>query len=150
MKIPDVVVIGTGYVGLPAALMWARAGLSVVGVDINKNIVRAINEGVLHIREKELSGLMRDPKIRRNLLGRTSPTHGNAFVIAVPTPVHPTRKTADLTFVKAAVESICPVLKKGNLIIIESTIPPLTCKNLLKPLLEQKTGLKTVGSVRRS
>ncbi len=64
---PQIVVVGTGYVGLPAALMLARAGWRVVGVDINENIVRAINEGVLHLKEADLQALLDDPAVRQNL-----------------------------------------------------------------------------------
>jgi len=135
-----IVVVGTGYVGLPAALMWARAGLPVVGVDINENVVRAINEGLMHINEQALHDLMAHPEVKKNLSARTSPCEADVFVVAVPTPVNETRKTADLSFVESAVESFCQFLKKGDLVIIESTIPPRTCRDVVKPIIEQKTG----------
>ena len=91
-----IVVIGTGYVGLPAALMLAKAGHHVVGVDINENIVRAINEGVMMIDEAELKALMNDPAVRANLTAQTTPTEGDVFIIAVPTPIDPRRKVAVL------------------------------------------------------
>ena len=137
-----IVVVGTGYVGLPAALMWARAGMSVVGVDINENVVRAINEGVMNINEQELRDLMADPIVKKNLSAQTTPCEGDVFVVAVPTPVDHARKTADLAFVESAVASFAPYLKKGNLVIIESTIPPRTCRDVVQPIIEKTTGLK--------
>ncbi|HEC21803.1 MAG TPA: nucleotide sugar dehydrogenase [Chloroflexi bacterium] len=137
-----IVVIGTGYVGLPAALMLAKAGYQVVGVDINENIVRAINEGVMHIREDELQRLMDEPEVRANLRAQSTPCEGDVFIIAVPTPLDDRKKVADLSYVDDAVESILPYLRPGNLVIIESTIPPLTCRERITPMIEEATGLK--------
>ena len=139
---PKIVVIGTGYVGLPAALMWAKAGLPVVGVDINENIVKAINERTLLLSEKELDELLHDPMVQANLQASTVPCEGDVFVIAVPTPVHHLKKIADLSYVKDAIKSITPFLRKGNLIIIESTIPPLTTREFAKSLVEELTPFK--------
>ncbi len=136
-----IVVIGTGYVGLPAALLLAKAGYDVVGVDIDENIVRAINEGVMHIRESELQRLMDDPDVKANLRAQSTPCEGDIFVIAVPTPVDARKKLADMSYVDDAVESIIPYLQPGNLVIIESTIPPLTCRERVTPMIEQETDL---------
>lgn len=141
------VVIGTGYVGLPAALMWAKAGQQVVGVDINENVVRAINDRTMLLNETELQALLVDEDVRQNLVARQLPVAGDVFVIAVPTPVDPFKKVADLSHVEAAIKSICPVLRPGNLIIIESTVPPMTCRKLLKPLIEDNTGYKVPSEI---
>jgi UDP-N-acetyl-D-mannosaminuronic acid dehydrogenase len=142
-----VIVIGTGYVGLPAALMWAKAGLTVVGVDINENVVRAINERKMLIKEEELNSLMADEDVRKNLIARTTPVEGDVFVIAVPTPVDKLKKVADLNAVKAAVRSICPYLRPGNLVILESTVPPMTCRQVVRPTIEENTNLRVPDDI---
>jgi UDP-N-acetyl-D-mannosaminuronic acid dehydrogenase len=139
-----IVVVGTGYVGLPAALLLAKAGHDVVGVDINENIVRAINEGVMLIKEDELQTLLDSPDVKANLRAQSTPCEGDVFIIAVPTPLDHRKKAADMSYVDDALASLLPVLRPGNLVIVESTIPPLTCRERLTPVIEAATGL-TVG-----
>ncbi|MDO8659025.1 MAG: nucleotide sugar dehydrogenase [Candidatus Parcubacteria bacterium] len=138
-----VVVVGMGVVGLPAALLLANANHKVIGVDINKGIVDALSKGILppHIKEKELQTLLQESTVKKNFHVQLVPSQGDSFVIAVPTPVEYSKKRSDLSLLEKATESIVPYLKKGNLVIIESTIPPLTCRNLVAPILE-KSGLK--------
>jgi UDP-N-acetyl-D-mannosaminuronic acid dehydrogenase len=138
-----IVVLGTGYVGLPAALLLAKAGHDVIGVDINENIVRALNQGVLHIKEADLQRLMDDPGVRRNLRAQGTPCPADVFLIAVPTPLDERKKIAEMKYVREATLSIVPHLRPGNLVILESTVPPLTCREFMTPILE-KSGL-TVG-----
>lgn len=136
-----VVVIGTGFVGLPVAVMLARSGYEVIGVDIEENLVNAINEGVLHLAEEDVKLIFQEPQMRRNLHAQKTPSEADVFVISVPTPLDEKKRIADLSQVIAGVESILPFLRPGNLVIIESTVPPLTCRELIAPLIE-KTGLK--------
>ena len=137
-----IVVIGTGYVGLPAAILLAKAGYRVIGVDIDEKIVEAINNGVLHIDEAELQKLMIEPEVRKNLIARKEPCKADIFIVAVPTPLDDRKKICDMSFVISAIESIIPYIEKGNLVIVESTIPPLTCRDVITPMLEKGTGLK--------
>lgn len=136
-----IVVIGTGYVGLPLAIMLARSGYEVIGTDIEQNIVKAINEGILHLGEEDIKQIFQEPQVRRNLRAQKTPCEGDLFIISVPTPLDEKKRTADLSHVIEATESIIPFLRSGNLVIIESTVPPLTCRELIAPLLE-KSGLK--------
>ena len=136
-----IVVIGTGYVGLPLAIMLARSGYEVIGVDIEENIVSAINEGTLHLAEEEVKQIFKEPQVRKNLLAQKSPCEADVFIISVPTPLNEKERIADLSQVIGGVESVLPFLRSGNLVIIESTVPPLTCRQFIAPLLE-KTGLK--------
>ncbi|MGA9347867.1 MAG: nucleotide sugar dehydrogenase [Anaerolineae bacterium] len=141
-----IVVIGTGYVGLPLAIMLARAGYQVVGVDTEDHIVQAINEGVLHMAEEEIKQIFNEPAVRKSLRSQKTPPPGDVFIISVPTPLDERKRIADLSHVIDAVESIMPVLAPGNLVIVESTIPPLTCREVIVPLLE-RTGLKVGGDI---
>ena len=136
-----IVVIGTGYVGLPLAIMLARSGHDVIGVDIEDNVVNAINEGVLHIDEAEIKNIFNEPEVRKNLHAQKIPCQADVFVISVPTPLDEKKRVADLSQVVSAVESVTPYLQAGNLVIVESTVPPLTCREIVLPLIE-KTGLK--------
>lgn len=136
-----IVVIGTGYVGLPAAILLARSGHRVIGVDINESIVCAINDGLLHIKEEELQTIMAEPQVRANLHAQSVPCEADVFLIAVPTPVDRRKKVAEMCYVRDAAESIVPYLRQGNLVILESTVPPLTCRDFMTPILE-RSGLK--------
>ena len=135
-----VVVIGIGYVGFPLAIMLARTGHEVIGVDKDKGVVSTINNG-LSISEGELEGILAEPQVRENFRAQGGPTEADVFVISVPTPLDERKRVADLADVKDALSSILPYLKPGNLVILESTIPPLTCRNLVAPIIEA-TGLR--------
>ncbi len=136
-----IVVIGTGYVGLPLAIMLARSGYEVIGVDIEENIVNAINEGVLHLAEEEVKQIFKEPQVRKKLRAQKTPCEADVFIISMPTPLDEKKRIADLSQVIGGIESILPCLHLGNLVIIESTVPPLTCRQLIAPLIE-KTGLR--------
>lgn len=136
-----IIVVGTGYVGFPAALFLARAGATVVGVDINRSYVDAINSGKIPVKEDSLQQLMDDPGVKKRLTAQSVPCQGDIFIIAVPTPIFPKKKCADLRAVIAATQSITPHLRPGNLVILESTVPPLTCRRVMTPIME-KSGLK--------
>src|SRR3989454_7735754 len=142
MTFERIVILGTGYVGFPLAVILARAGYKVVGVDIRKEVVRGINTGNLHIREKEIDSIFKEPAVRENLIASETVVDGDAYVISVPTPLEKRRKVADLSAVIAATNSIVPHLKKGNLVVLESTVPPLTCREVITPMIEQATGLR--------
>ncbi|MBI4333588.1 MAG: nucleotide sugar dehydrogenase [Chloroflexi bacterium] len=136
-----IVVIGTGYVGLPLAIMLARAGHQVIGVDIEENVVNAINEGVLPFAEEDVRKVFQETDVRKNLRGQRVPCEADVFIISVPTPLEDKKRIADLSYVVEGLKSIIPFLRRGNLVIIESTVPPLTCRQVVAPIIEQ-SGLK--------
>ena len=121
----DCCVIGLGYVGLPTAALVSNAGLKVLGVDINQKIVDSINRGDLHIKEPNLKELVLENIKRSNLKISDSPDSSKIFIIAVPTPIYYEESIpkADLRYVFAAISSILNLLKRDNIIIIESTCP---------------------------
>lgn len=136
-------VIGLGVVGLPAALLFARAGHKVLGVDTDENLVDLLNKGLLpsRVQEQELQQLLKNSRVKQNLRVQLTAEEADVFLIAVPTPLDQSKNKADLSSVKKASELIVPYLKKGDLVIVESTIPPLTCRNFVTPILE-KSNLK--------
>ena len=136
-----IVVIGTGYVGLPLAVMLARSGYEVIGVEIKDKVVNAINTGVLHSGEQDVKQIFLDPQVRKNLRAQKTPCEGDVFIISVPTPLDEKKRIADLSEVIEGVKSFLPFLRRGNLVIIESTVPPLTCREIITPLIE-KSGFK--------
>ena len=143
-EMKKIIILGIGYVGLPTALMLVKSGYKVVGVDINKGLVDNINKGIVSIKEKNLQELFDDAKVRENFSASGKPEEGDVFIIAVPTPITKEKK-CEFKYVNSAFQSVLPFLKKGSLIIIESTVPPLTCQNLKKDI-EKKTKFK-VGIV---
>jgi len=116
------VVLGLGYIGLPTSVVMARAGLRVIGVDINIDTVRTVNSGECPIEEPFLAQALAEVVAKGQFHATTRPATGDVFIVAVPTPFTGGYKP-DLTYVEAAISSIAPVLEKGNLVLIESTIP---------------------------
>ncbi|NLF50086.1 MAG: nucleotide sugar dehydrogenase [Leptolinea sp.] len=129
-----------GYIGLPTASTFATNGITVVGVDVNPKIIKTLQSGELHIYEPGLPDLVKTAISNGKLRIQSEPEEADAFLIAVPTPFYGD-KQADLSFVSSAAQAIVPHLRKGNLVILESTSPPLTTTGLVAPILEQ-SGLK--------
>lgn len=114
--------IGLGYIGLPTATMFASRKKHVIGVDVSRHAVDTINSGKIHIVEPELDMLVHAAVTEGFLRATLTPEPADAFLVAVPTPFKDGHK-ADLSYVEAAARSIAPVLRKGNLVVLESTSP---------------------------
>jgi len=136
-----VAMIGLGYIGLPTAAVMASRGLQVVGVDVNETTVRTINSGNVHIVEPDLDIVVRSVVTTGNLTAMVTPEKADAFLIAVPTPFSDGHKP-DISYIKAAVESVASVLEKGNLVILESTSPVGTTEKISQWLSELCPDLK--------
>jgi len=143
-------VLGLGYIGLPTASTFATHGLDVIGVDVNPYVVETLRNGGLHLHEPGLRTLVEAAFKSGHLRVSESPAEVDAFIIAVPTPFFADRlgeyegriyKRADLGAVKAATQAIVPYLRKGNLVVLESTSPPGTTEKVVAPILE-RSGLK--------
>lgn len=150
MKFDRICVLGLGYIGLPTASTFAAHGVEVVGVDVNSQVIATLRRGDLHIQEPGLRETFEAALHSGRLTFSEKPVEADAFIIAVPTPFHEDRvgesngkqyKLADLRAVLSAAEAIVPVLRKGNLVVLESTSPPRTTVDLVQPILE-KSGLK--------
>jgi UDP-N-acetyl-D-mannosaminuronic acid dehydrogenase len=136
VKFSKICVIGLGYIGLPTAGTFAANGVKVVGVDVNPQVVEILRNGGVHIQEPGLRSIVEAAFRSGSLTVVPKPVEADAFIIAVPTPIH-ADKTADLSCVVAAAESICPVLRKGNLVVLESTSPPRTTLDIVRPILDR-------------
>lgn len=133
-------IFGLGHIGLPTAAILANNNIHVLGADVNENTVNNINQGICNFEEPGLNSLVKDA-VKNNYLSATTDLEYVAntcdiIIVIVPTPIFENKK-ADLTYVISACESIKKGLKKGNLVIIESTVPPETGINVIKPLLEE-------------
>ncbi len=133
-------VIGLGYIGLPTAATFASRGLKVIGVDVNPNAVEIINNGGIHIIEPDLDILVHSVVTTGNLRATLKPEPADAFIVAVPTPFKED-KQPDLKYIESAAKSIAPVLRKNNLVILESTSPVGATEQMATWLAEARPDL---------
>ncbi len=133
--------IGLGYIGLPTAAMFAARRRQVIGVDVNRHAVDTINQGRIHIVEPELDMIVHSAVNEGFLRATTRPEPADAFLIAVPTPFKGEHEP-DVSFVKSAGESIAPVLKRGDLVVLESTSPVGTTEQLVGWLAAARPDLR--------
>jgi len=136
MEFHHICVIGLGYIGLPTSSMFAANGVRVTGVDNNTSVIDSLRHGKIHIFEPGLNEVVKEALDKGTLNVASQPVAADAFIIAVPTPFYPDKK-ADLSFVRSAAEAIVPVLRSGNLVVLESTSPPLTTREVVQPILER-------------
>jgi UDP-N-acetyl-D-mannosaminuronic acid dehydrogenase len=150
MKFDKVCMLGLGYIGLPTACTLAAQGVRVVGVDINPYVIQTLRNGELHIHEPGLRELVQKALGSGKLTVSQTPEPADAFIIAVPTPFYEDEqgdyqgmkyRKADMFAVTSASEAIVPWLSPGNLVIMESTSPPRTTVDLVRPILE-RSGLR--------
>ncbi len=150
MNFKKICILGLGYIGLPTASTFAAHGVKVLGVDVNPHIVETLRRGEIHIHEPGLRDTVNAALTSGNFSVSTQPEETDAFIIAVPTPFHQNKfgdyngqqfKLADMGAVQSATEAIVPFLRKGNLVVLESTSPPRTTMELVAPILA-RSGLE--------
>jgi UDP-N-acetyl-D-mannosaminuronic acid dehydrogenase len=141
-KTARICVIGLGYIGLPTASILATKGYNVVGVDTNKKLIEKINTCEIYIKEPGLKTLVEASIKSNNFLAKTDLENADIFIICVPTPINEETKKPNLSYIHSAGKAVASKLEKNNLVILESTVPPLTTKRKLKNLLEKHSGLK--------
>ncbi|PKF62536.1 UDP-N-acetyl-D-mannosamine dehydrogenase [Psychromonas sp. psych-6C06] len=149
MSFETISVIGLGYIGLPTAAMFASRKIKVIGVDVNQHAIDTINQGQIHIVEPELDILVHAAVTEGYLKAVSTPEPADAFLIAVPTPFKG-KNEPDLTYIKSACDAIAPVLKKGDLVILESTSPVGATESVAQWLAEARADLsfpQQVGDV---
>ncbi|WP_455824946.1 UDP-N-acetyl-D-mannosamine dehydrogenase [Pseudomonas graminis] len=140
MSVAKICVIGLGYIGLPTAALFASRQCQVVGVDINPRTVDIINRGLVHIVEPELDHLVHAVVSQGFLRATLRPEPADAFLIAVPTPFLDNREP-DLSYIEAASRAIAPVLKKHDVVVLESTSPVGTTERMAQWLANARPDL---------
>ncbi|HDX9612917.1 UDP-N-acetyl-D-mannosamine dehydrogenase [Bacillus cereus group sp. BceL062] len=135
-------VMGLGYIGLPTASLLATKGFQVHGVDVNENAVEMINSGKVHIYEPDLDILVKAAVQSGKLKASLQPEEADIFILAVPTPFKDGHKP-DLAYVEAAAKTIAPVIKNGDIVILESTSPIGTTEKVAEWILEERSDLTT-------
>lgn len=133
--------MGLGYIGLPTAIIAANSGLDILGVDINPKVVETINQGHIHIVEPGLEELCKKAVESGNLRASVNPEESDTYLIVVPTPFKGNHEP-DISYVEAATKAILPLLKEGDLYIIESTSPVGTTDKMANLIYSERPDLK--------
>ena len=135
-------ILGLGYIGLPTAAVLASVGHRVVGVDVDPHVVDTVNDGRIHIVEPDLAEAVAESVHSGSLVAQLTPVEADVFLIAVPTPFHSDDNAIpqpNIDFVLAAARAIAPVLRTGNLVLLESTSPVGTTE-LVASLIAELSG----------
>lgn len=137
-----ITILGMGYIGLPTAIAFAKAGFLVRGFDVNKKVIETLKSGKIHIVEPSLQEAFEEALKSKKLIPVDKLEKSDVFIIAVPTPFKKDHedKIADLSYVESASKLVATVLEENNLVILESTVPPMTTK-LMTDILERESGI---------
>lgn len=146
MKNKSICIVGLGYIGLPTASLLANSGYVVTGVDVNLHAVETINRGEIHIVEPDLDAFVRAAVVSKRLRAYTTPQPADIYMICVPTPFHEGSgiPQPNLDYVLAATRSVAPLVKAGDMVILESTSPVGTTRQMGEVLREVGVDLEQV------
>ena len=133
--------MGLGYIGLPTAIISSQHGINVCGVDINPKVVEKTNRGELHIVEPGLQALLKKAVDSKSLVASTTPFESDVYLIVVPTPFK-AKHEPDISYVESATKTVIPLLKEGDLFIIESTSPVGTTEKMAELIFSVRPELK--------
>lgn len=133
--------MGLGYIGLPTAIIAAKNGINVHGVDINPKVVEKTNQGILHIIEPGMEELLREVIANGTFHAATTPMESDAYFMVVPTPFKGDHQP-DISYVEAATRAVLPHLKEGDLYVIESTSPVGTTEIMADLIFTERPELK--------
>ena len=133
--------MGLGYIGLPTAIISSQHGINVCGVDINPKVVEKTNRGELHIVEPGLQDLLKKAVDSKSLVASTTPVESDVYLIVVPTPFK-AKHEPDISYVESATKAVIPLLKEGDLFIIESTSPVGTTEKMAELIFAERPELK--------
>ena len=137
-----ITILGMGYIGLPTAIAFAKAGFTVKGFDVNRKVIETLKAGHIHIVEPSLQEAFEEALKSGRLIPTDKLEKSDVFIISVPTPFKKNHeeKIADLSYVESASKEVATVLEENNLVILESTVPPMTTK-LMTDILERESGI---------
>ena len=138
---PAVTTIGLGYIGLPTSALIASNQVNVWGVDINPKVVETLNQGKIHIVEPDLEEILAKAVEEGFFKADTQPREADTYLIVVPTPFKGNHEP-DISYVEAATKAVIPLLKKGDLYIIESTSPVGTTEKMMKLIYTDRPELE--------
>lgn len=138
---PEVIMLGLGYIGLPTAALIAQNKTQVLGVDINPEVVATVNSGNIHISEPDLEEVVQEAVNKGYFKAATKPQKGEVYIIVVPTPFKG-KNEPDISFVEAATKAIIPLFKEGDLYIIESTSPVGTTEEMMAMIYDARPELE--------
>lgn len=133
--------MGLGYIGLPTAIISSQHGINVCGVDINPKVVEKTNRGELHIVEPGLQDLLKKAVASKSLVASTTPVESDVYLIVVPTPFK-AKHEPDISYVESATKTVIPLLKEGDLFIIESTSPVGTTEKMAELIFAERPALE--------
>lgn len=133
--------MGLGYIGLPTAIISAKHGIQVHGVDINPKVVEKTNQGILHIIEPGMEELLQEVIANGKFHAATTPIESDAYFMVVPTPFKGDHQP-DVSYVEAATRAVLPLLKEGDLYVIESTSPVGTTEMMANLIFTERPELK--------
>ena len=133
--------MGLGYIGLPTAIISSQHGINVCGVDINPKVVEKTNRGELHIVEPGLQDLLKKAVDSKSLVASTTPFESDVYLIVVPTPFK-AKHEPDISYVESATKTVIPLLKEGDLFIIESTSPVGTTEKMAELIFAERPELE--------
>lgn len=139
----NITIVGMGYIGLPTAIAFSRAGFNVKGFDVNKEVINTLKHGHIHIVEPDLQKAFEEVLKTGKLKPIDILDKSDVFIISVPTPFKKEHeeKIADLSYVEGAAKEVAKVLQENNLVILESTVPPMTTK-FMTDVLEKYSGIE--------
>jgi len=140
---PQVVTLGLGYIGLPTSALMAANNIAVHGVDISQKVVDTVNSGKIHFVEPELDTAVASTVAAGFLRADTTAVAADVYLVVVPTPFKGGSHEPDISYIQAATESILPLLKEGDLYIIESTSPVGTTERMGDFIYTQRPELKS-------
>lgn len=147
MAVDSVAVIGLGYIGLPTAVMLARSGMDVIGVDLSRERVEAVRSGVLPFVEPGLGDALAEVVSSGKLTAQMTTPRADAYIVATPTPFKGKKDhNADLSYIESAGEAIAAQLRGGELVVLESTSPPGTTEHLAEIILKTRPDFSLDGS----